>query len=239
MPFSRKLAREGFECSHRSRCFRSSARRRCPPPRRRPSARRRAACSGVEMPKPDRQRQVRRSRASQSTNGANGLGKRRSLAGDAGARNQIDEAGGIFRHQLQPLRCGGGRGKEDGIEAGRAHRRHVGRGFFDAHIGQQAAVDAGGLRVARQRFQAVAQHRIQIGEQQQRNFGVFADLARDLQNLRGRSFPPSKRVPRRAGSRAHRRWDRRKERRARSDPRRRVPAPRPARAFARAWDRRR
>ena len=35
-------------------------------------------------------------------------------------------------------------------------------------------------------LQTVAQHRIQIGEQQQRNLRGLADLARDIQNLRRR-----------------------------------------------------
>ena len=37
--------------------------------------------------------------------------------------------------------------------------------------------------IARQLFEAVAQHRIQIGEEQQRNLGMLADLRGDFEHL--------------------------------------------------------
>ncbi len=44
----------------------------------------------------------------------------------------------------------------------------------------------GGLRVVRELFEAVAEHRVQIGEEQQRNFGTLADLRGDVEDLRER-----------------------------------------------------
>ena len=87
---------------------------------------------------------------------------------------------------MQAALGAGGRGEEDGVEAGGAHDLHVVAGFFDAGVGEQAAVDAGGFGVARELVEAVAQHRVQIGEQQQRNFGTLADLRGDVENLRER-----------------------------------------------------
>ena len=55
-------------------------------------------------------------------------------------------------------------------------------GLFHAQVGEQAAVDAACGGIARQRFQAVAQHRIHIGEQQQRDFGALADLRGDIEH---------------------------------------------------------
>ena len=111
-----------------------------------------------------------------ATSGRHAIGNAGSFARDAGSGNQIDEAGGIFRHQFQPPLAAGGRGQEHRVETGLAHHVDVRLGLFHAQVRQQAAVDAAGHRGARQRLQAVAQHRVQVGEQQQRNFGSFADL---------------------------------------------------------------
>ena len=44
------------------------------------------------------------------------LERRVLLAGDAGARDQIDEAAGVLRDQLQAALGAGGRGEEYGVE---------------------------------------------------------------------------------------------------------------------------
>ena len=75
-----------------------------------------------------------------------------------------------------PLRAGG-RGQEDGVEAVAMHGVDVGFRLFHAGVGEQAAIDAGGRRVGGEAFQAVAQDGVEIGEQQQRNFGSGANLA--------------------------------------------------------------
>jgi hypothetical protein len=58
--------------------------------------------------------------------------------------------------------------------------------LFDRGVGQQAAIDAGRGGVARQALQAVAEHRVQIGEQQERRFRTLADFARDREHTRER-----------------------------------------------------
>ena len=107
-----------------------------------------------------------------------GCRERILLAGDAGARDQIDETGGVLRHQFDAPLGAGGRGEEDGVEAVAMHGGHVGLRLFDAGVGEQAAIDAGGRRVGGEAFQAVAQDGVEIGEQQQRNFGSGANLRR-------------------------------------------------------------
>ena len=60
----------------------------------------------------------------------------------------------------------------------------VGFGLFDAGVGEQAAIDAGGGRVGGEAFQAVAQDGVEIGEQQEGNFGSGANAAGDLEHGR-------------------------------------------------------
>ena len=108
------------------------------------------------------------------------------LAGDAGARDQVHKAARIFRHQFQPPLGAGGRGEKHGIEPGFAHHLHIIAGLFHAGVREQAAVDPGGFRVAREFLKAIAQHRVQIREQQQRNFRTLANLRGDVENLRQR-----------------------------------------------------
>ena len=83
-----------------------------------------ATCSGFEMPKPTASGRSVMARMAR-TSGATASGKRIPLAGDAGARNQVDEAGGILRHQLQPPLGAGGRGQEDRVEAVAVHGADV------------------------------------------------------------------------------------------------------------------
>ena len=104
-------------------------------------------------------------------------------------------------------------------------------------VREQAAVDAGRCRIARQALQPVAQHRVQISEQQQRNLRAPANLAPRFPAPSPAWSPPSAPARRRAGSPAHRRSDPKTARPARSDPRPRAPAPPPAPGCARATDR--
>ena len=74
------------------------------------------------MPKPTASGSLVTSRIA-LTSGATPSETRRSFAGDAGSRNQIDEAGGILRDQFQ-ARCGaGGRGQKHRIEPALAASR--------------------------------------------------------------------------------------------------------------------
>ncbi len=94
-----------------------------------------------------------------SISGQRGIGDVLLFARDSGARDEIDEPAGIFGDQFQTAFGAGGRGEEDGVEAGVAHHFDVIAGFFDAGVGEQAAIDSGGLRVAREFFETVADHR--------------------------------------------------------------------------------
>ena len=100
--------------------------------------------------------------------------------------NQINEAAGILRHELKTLGSAGGRSQKDCIESSGTHGCYVCPGFFDAGIGEQAAIYTGGFGVSREALQTVANDGIQISEQQQRNLGALADLARDVQHFRHR-----------------------------------------------------
>ncbi len=60
-----------------------------------PAGRVRATCSGVEMPKPTASGRSVTARIALDQR-RDGAGERIALAGDAGARDQIDEAGGVF-----------------------------------------------------------------------------------------------------------------------------------------------
>ena len=113
---------------------------------------------------------------------ADGCRERIPLAGYTGARNQIDEAGGVLRHQFDAPRGRSGRGQKDGVEAAGVHGLDVGCGLFHAGVGKQAAIDAGGRRVTGEAFQAIAQYRVEIGEEQQGNLGGGANLAGDLEH---------------------------------------------------------
>jgi len=99
---------------------------------------------------------------------------------------EINETAGIFRYKFQPPLGRGGGGQEHRIEAGLAHHFHVIARLFDTRVGEQATVDPGRFGVARDFFKAVAQHRVQIREKQQRNFRTPADVRRDVENLRER-----------------------------------------------------
>ena len=98
------------------------------------------AWSGVEIPNPAASGNFVTLRIL-SISGASESGQRRLFAGDSGPRNKIHETGGILRDQFQAALGGSRGGEKNGIELGRAHGRDVGLGFFDADVGEQAAVD--------------------------------------------------------------------------------------------------
>ena len=94
-----QFAGEGFELDfERRRCrrsARSAARRRCPPPPLPPAGPARPRAPGCEMPKPTASGRSVTARMALDQR-RHGVGERIALAGDAGARDQVDEAGGIF-----------------------------------------------------------------------------------------------------------------------------------------------
>ena len=114
--------------------------------------------------------------------GRDGCRERILHAGDTGARDQIDETSGVLRHEFNAAFGAGGRGEEDGIQAVAMHGVYVGFGFFDAGVDEQAAIDAGGRGVGGEAFQAIAQDGVEIGEEQEWNFGSRANLARDFEH---------------------------------------------------------
>src|ERR1019366_1461039 len=54
------------------------------------------------------------------------------------------------------------------------HGGDISGGLFHGSVGEQAAIDAGGGGVPRQALQSVADHRVEVGEQQQRDIGTLA-----------------------------------------------------------------
>ena len=123
---------------------------RCRPPRHRPS-RQFGDMLRARDAEAHGQRKIGHARACAAISGLTLDRDGLLLAGDAGARDQIDEAARILRDQLQASVGAGGRGQKYGVETGGAHDVHVRAGFFDAGVGEQAAVDAARLwrRVAR------------------------------------------------------------------------------------------
>ena len=55
--------------------------------------------------------------------------------------------------------------------------------LLHADVGEQAAIDAGGLRIARQAFESVTERRVEIGEKQQGDFGSPAYLGRNSEHF--------------------------------------------------------
>ena len=110
-------------------------------------------------------------------------GKRFALARHAGSRDQVDEASGIFGDELPAAEWAGWRREEHGVQTLLAHSIDVRLRLFHADIGQQTTIDAMFGGRARQVFQPEAKHGIQVREQHERNFGMRADLRRDIEHF--------------------------------------------------------
>ena len=97
--------------------LRSAARSRCRPPRA--SAMPASAADLLRRGDAEAhgERQIRDARACARSAAAAESESALLFAGDAGARDQIDEAAGIFGDQLQARVGAGGRGEEHGVEA--------------------------------------------------------------------------------------------------------------------------
>ncbi len=102
------------------------------------------------------------------------------FAGDAGPRDEIDEAGRVLGNQFEAALAAGGGGEKDRIETEAAECADGLGCFFDGKIGEQHAIDTGFGGILRQLFKAVAKQWIEIAEEQQRDLGRPADLADDF-----------------------------------------------------------
>ena len=133
-----------------------------------------ATCCGVEMPKPSAMGRLRELlEAADELLGVGGeLGLR---AGDADARDGVDEAARVLGDGAETLVGRGGRGEEDGREVVGAHDVEVLGGFFDDHVGEENAVGAGGLRGVRELGHAHADDGVEIAEED--DAGLRAQLA--------------------------------------------------------------
>ena len=128
----------------RAESSRRGRRWRCRRRRRRRSARRLRTCSALEMPKPSAMGSVvnclRRRTSVFRVGGELGL-----RAGDADARDGVDEAARVLGDGAEAVVGRGGRGEEDGREVVLAHDVEVFGGFFDDHVGEENAVGACGF----------------------------------------------------------------------------------------------
>ena len=178
-----QLAREGFEFRFERRVCRRGARSGCTnalptttASTCRPSS---ATCSGLEMPKPTASGRSVTARMAR-TSGATAVRERILRAGHARARDQIDEAARV----LAPPAAGAAR-----VLVGAA-RKTVSRSWRVqastyapasstlASVSRQPSIPAA-RGVARQRLEAIAQHRVQVGEQQHvESPSAAPDLAR-------------------------------------------------------------
>src|SRR5437773_3940340 len=62
------------------------------------------------------------------------------------------------------------------------HGFDVGLGFFDTGVDEEAAIDAGGGCVVAKTIQAVTEDGVQIGEEEERDFGTRTDFAGDVED---------------------------------------------------------
>ena len=95
--------------------------------------------------------------------------------------DQIDESGRMLSYQLQPFRRAGRSGEEHGIEAICAETADRFFCFLDTQVGQQNTINPRLDRIARELLKAVAQQRIHIAEEQDRNLRLKPHLANDVQ----------------------------------------------------------
>src|SRR5690348_3057661 len=101
----------------------------------------------------------------------------------AGARNQIDEAGGSTCYAVKPLIGGSGSAKENGIQVPFPHRFDVERSLFRREIDCQHAVCSGLACIMSEVFEAVLQQRIVIAEQDERRMDPLPPFRQHSQDL--------------------------------------------------------
>ncbi len=121
-----------------------------------------AACSGVADPDPDQQRQVRMG-PQRVDHLAGRHGQLPPRSGDAVGGHAVDEPARRAPDQRVPLRGRTRRRQEHEVDpAGRREVAEFGR-LVDREVGHDRAGDAGGRRVVAERPEAVAEHRVHVG----------------------------------------------------------------------------
>ena len=106
----------------------------------------------------------------------------RTSAGDAGARDAVDEAGGVFGDECDPLRSGGWSDQEDRRDSVLLGGGFPGCRFFRRQIGQNRAVCSGFGEDMREAFQAVLQSEVIGSHQDDWDFRVGANVSYHLQD---------------------------------------------------------
>src|SRR6185437_2588124 len=108
------------------------------------------------------------------------LGKGFARAGYARARDQVKEAGRAFGDAGEAGVIGSGRGEEYRAEIARAHGGAIFGGFFGREIGGEGAIGAGLRGGGGEFFEAHAQNRIEIAEENQRHLRLRAYATDDF-----------------------------------------------------------
>ena len=139
-----------------------------------------ATCSGLEIPKPtaigsaDEARTRARSAGTSSASCV-------AHAGDAEPRDHVEEAASELARSADALVGGRRTDEENRIEPGIHERRPQRLRFLDRVVENQHAIDAGVRRGARERARLHAQHRVGVGEEDDRRIDGGAHLAYEIQ----------------------------------------------------------
>ena len=118
--------------------------------------------------------------------GAHGFLGRRTRAGDAQHRDEIDEARGILQHRRQALVVGGGGRQQHGVDAGRDRVGLEFIGLFRRQVDQDETVDTGGGGILAEALGAALVDEIVVAHQQDRRVVVAGFLAKATHHVEGR-----------------------------------------------------
>ena len=106
-----------------------------------------------------------------------------ALAGYARSRYRVEKTIRGLSNLFHPLRRTCRRDEKDRVQARAAHGSNKRFGFLDGQISCQYAVKARGHCILRQLFQSMIEERIEITEQDQRDFRFLADILAQPEHL--------------------------------------------------------